>query len=84
MASPRRLLARLRDLMAPRARPPLTELVRIVAAELVSEVCSIYVMRAGDVLELAATEGLNPTAVGRTRLRVGEGIVGLSPPPARC
>ena len=31
----------------------------------------------GDVLELAATEGLNQAAVGRTRLRVGEGIVGL-------
>jgi phosphotransferase system enzyme I (PtsP) len=27
--------------------------------------------------ELVATEGLNPQAVGRTRLRVGEGIVGL-------
>ena len=31
----------------------------------------------GDLLELAATHGLNPDAVGRTRLRVGEGIVGL-------
>ena len=44
---------------------------------LVSEVCSIYVMRPGEILELAATHGLNPAAVGRTRLRVGEGIVGL-------
>jgi phosphotransferase system enzyme I (PtsP) len=51
--------------------------VRLVASELVSEVCSIYVQRPGDILELAATEGLNPEAVGRTRLRVGEGIVGL-------
>ena len=34
-------------------------------------------MRPGDMLELAATEGLRPEAVGRTRLRVGEGIVGL-------
>lgn len=56
---------------------PLDELARLLAAELVSEVCSIYVMRPGDVLELAATHGLNPSAVGRTRLRVGEGIVGL-------
>ena len=32
---------------------------------------------AGDLLELAATEGLNLKAVGLTRLRVGEGIVGL-------
>ncbi|HEY0183881.1 MAG TPA: putative PEP-binding protein [Rhodopila sp.] len=52
-------------------------LVRLVASELVSEVCSVYVQRPGDILELAATEGLNPTAIGRTRLHVGEGIVGL-------
>ena len=77
MASPRRLLARLRTLRASGAAP-LADLVRLVAAELVSEVCSIYVQKPGDVLELAATEGLNQAAVGRTRLRVGEGIVGLS------
>ncbi len=53
------------------------ELVHLVAGELVSEVCSIYVRRHGEILELAATEGLNPAAVGRTRLRVGEGIIGL-------
>ena len=76
MSTPRRLLARLRHLMASGAAP-LPELVRLVAAELVSEVCSIYVTKAGDLLELAATEGLRPEAVGRTRLRVGEGIVGL-------
>jgi phosphotransferase system enzyme I (PtsP) len=56
---------------------PLPALVQLVASELVSEVCSIYVQRPGDILELAATQGLNPDAVGRTRLRVGEGIVGL-------
>ena len=54
------------------------ELVRLVAAELVTEVCSIYVMRPGEVLELAATEGLRAEAIGTTRLRVGEGIVGLA------
>ena len=74
--APRRLRSRLRDLRA-RAAAPLPELVRLVAAELVSEVCSVYVQRPGDILELAATEGLNPKAVGTTRLRVGEGIVGL-------
>lgn len=76
MPSPRRLLARLRDLRAS-GSAPLTDLVRLVAAELVSEVCSIYAQKPGDILELVATEGLNPQAVGRTRLRVGEGIVGL-------
>ena len=85
MTPPRRLLSRLRELMAsgngtPDTTPyaaPLAELVRLVASELVSEVCSIYVQRPGDILELAATEGLNPNAIGRTRLRVGEGIIGL-------
>jgi len=48
----------------------------VVASEMVAEVCSAYVMRAGEVLELFATEGLRPEAVHRTRLRVGEGLVG--------
>jgi len=77
MTGPRRLLARLRSLRAD-GSAPLSALVQLVASELVSEVCSIYVQRPGDILELAATEGLNPAAIGRTRLRVGEGIVGLS------
>ncbi len=76
MSTPRHLLARLRSLMA-RGPAPLPEIARLVAAELVAEVCSIYAMRPGDMLELAATEGLRAEAVGRTRLRVGEGIVGL-------
>ena len=41
---------------------------------MVAEVCSIYVMRAGEVLELFATEGLRSEAVHRTRLRVGKVI----------
>ena len=76
MATPRRLLARLRETMA-HGTAPLHELVQLVAVELVSEVCSVYAARPGEILELAATEGLNPQAIGRTRLRVGEGIVGL-------
>ncbi len=52
-------------------------MVELVASEMVTEVCSIYVQRPGDILELAATEGLNRRAIGHTRLRVGEGIAGL-------
>ena len=76
MVAQRRLLARLRELMA-RGAGSLPELVRLVAGELVSEVCSVYALRPGDILELTATEGLRSDAVGKTRLRVGEGIVGL-------
>src|SRR5437764_1756521 len=75
-STPRRLLARLRETMA-RGVAGLQDLVHLVANELVSEVCSIYVARPGDLLELAVTEGLREAAVGRTRLRVGEGIVGI-------
>jgi phosphotransferase system, enzyme I, PtsP len=81
----RRLLRRLRDIMAgsAAAQERLDRIVRIVAAEMVAEVCSVYVMRAGEVLELFATEGLRPEAVHRTRLRVGEGLVGLIAATAR-
>ncbi len=55
----------------------LPDIVALVAGELVCEVCSVYGLRAGEILELRATQGLNPDAIGRTRLRVGEGIIGL-------
>jgi phosphotransferase system, enzyme I, PtsP len=76
MTGPRRLLSRLRNLRA-HDSAPLSAMVELVASEMVSEVCSIYVQRPGDILELAATEGLNRHAIGHTRLRVGEGIAGL-------
>ncbi len=74
----RRLLARVRDVMAGpgAAQVRLDRIVAIIAADMVAEVCSIYVRRAGDVFELFATQGLRPEAVHRTRLRLGEGIVG--------
>jgi phosphotransferase system, enzyme I, PtsP len=81
----RRLLRRLRDVMAAAgtAQERLDRIVLLVAAEMVAEVCSIYVVRAGEVLELFATEGLRPEAVHRTRLRVGEGLVGVIAATAR-
>ena len=81
MAGARRLLARLRERMAAGATGEtglLAEVVTLVAGEMVAEVCSVYAMRPGDLLELAATHGLRADAVGRTRLRVGEGIVGAA------
>jgi phosphotransferase system, enzyme I, PtsP len=74
----RRLLARIRDVMGGNgsAQARLARIVAIIAKDMATEVCSIYVRRAGDVLELFATQGLRPTAVRRTRLRVGEGLIG--------
>jgi len=75
----RRMLRRLRDVMAGPGTPQqrLDQIATLIARELVAEVCSIYVRRAGDILELFATEGLRADAVHRTRLRVGEGLVGF-------
>jgi phosphotransferase system, enzyme I, PtsP len=74
----RLLLKRLREVMAGAGTPPerLGRIVKIIATNMVAEVCSIYLRRAGDVLELWATEGLRAEAVRNTRLRIGEGIVG--------
>ncbi len=79
MPGSRRLLSGLRELMASGAggQAVLHDLVSLVADEMVAEVCSVYALRPGDLLELTATHGLNEGAVGRTRLRVGEGIVGV-------
>ena len=77
-AGPRKLLRRLRDVMAGPgdAQDRLDRIAKLIAGDMVAEVCSIYVRRAGDVLELFATQGLKPEAVHNTRLRIGEGIVG--------
>jgi phosphotransferase system enzyme I (PtsP) len=85
VSATRRLLRRLRNIMAGSgtAQERLDRIVRVIAAEMVAEVCSAYIMRAGEVLELFATEGLRPEAVHRTRLRVGEGLVGVIAATAR-
>ena len=75
---PRRMLGKVRQVMASAAtaQERLDQIVRIIALEMVAEVCSIYLRRAGDVLELFATQGLRKDAVHKTRLRIGEGLVG--------
>src|SRR5437588_7446198 len=76
---PRLLLRRMREIMAEMAsaQARFERLVSVIAANMVAEVCSIYLRRAGGALELFATEGLNREAVHRTRLKAGEGLVGL-------
>src|SRR4051812_15445560 len=76
---PRILLRRLREVMAEpvAAQARLDRIVVLIAANMVAEVCSLYVMRADSALELYATEGLNREAVHLTKLRTGEGLVGL-------
>jgi phosphotransferase system, enzyme I, PtsP len=75
---PRLILRRLRQIMASpqTAQERLDELVQVIASNMDAQVCSVYLVRAGDILELFATVGLNAVAVHKTNLRVGEGLVG--------
>ena len=77
-SGPRVLLRRLREVLAGSGGPQilLDQVVGLIANNMVAEVCSIYLMREGAVLELYATEGLNSVAVHMTQLRVGEGLIG--------
>jgi phosphotransferase system, enzyme I, PtsP len=76
---PRVLLRKLRAVMAEpeTAQKRLDKIVTLIAANMVAEVCSIYVMRPGNILELYASEGLKREAVHKSKLKVGEGLVGL-------
>lgn len=79
LGGPRVLLRRLREIMAEpvSAQARLDRIVVLIAANMVAEVCSVYVMRADATLELYATEGLNREAVHLTTMKAGEGLVGL-------
>ena len=74
----RKLLRRLRDLLAePGAgQERLDRITHIIADSMHCEVCSIYLFRDDDTLELCATEGLKKESVHKTRMRIGEGLVG--------
>jgi phosphotransferase system enzyme I (PtsP) len=83
---PRVLLKRLRELMAEPLEPQdrLDRIVHDIAQNMVAEVCSLYVLRADSVLELYATEGLNPGSVHLAQLRLGQGLVGTIAASARA
>lgn len=74
----RKLLGRLRDAMAGDAagQARLDEITSLIARSMGCEVCSIYLFRDAETLELCATEGLNKEAVHQTRMKLGEGLVG--------
>ncbi|MBS0565044.1 MAG: phosphoenolpyruvate--protein phosphotransferase [Proteobacteria bacterium] len=74
----RRLLRRLRDTLAePGAgQERLDRVVRLIAHSMGTEVCSVYLFRDDETLELCATEGLKRESVHKTRMKLGEGLVG--------
>lgn len=73
------MLRRLREVMVEQvsAQERLDKIVVLIAANMVAEVCSTYVLRHDGTLELYATEGLNREAVHQTVLTAHEGLVGL-------
>ena len=74
----RKLLGRLRDAMASdeAGQARLDRITQLIADSMQTEVCSIYLFRDEETLELCATEGLKAEAVHQTRMRLGEGLVG--------
>ncbi|MGV6812067.1 MAG: phosphoenolpyruvate--protein phosphotransferase [Brevirhabdus sp.] len=74
----RKLLVRLRETLAEtgEGQQRLDRITQLIAESMGVQVCSIYLFRDAETLELCATEGLNPEAVHQTRMRVGEGLVG--------
>src|SRR5690606_531490 len=74
---PRVLLKRLRELMQEPLEPQerLDRIVRGIAANMVAEVCPLYVRRSKSVLNLYDTEVLNLKAVHLAQLRLGQGLV---------
>ena len=74
----RRLLQRLQGVMAEagEGQARLDRITALVADSMGTEVCSVYLHRDAETLELCATKGLNAEAVHVTRMRVGEGLVG--------
>lgn len=84
-ASARLLLRKLRGLMAEDigAQERLDRIVAMIASTMVADVCSIYLRTGAEEMELSATEGLDRSAVHTTRLRKGEGLVGLASTSAK-
>ncbi len=74
----RKLLGKLRETLADESagQARLDRITQLIASSIRTEVCSVYLFRDADTLELCATEGLNPDAVHKTRMRLGEGLVG--------
>jgi phosphotransferase system enzyme I (PtsP) len=74
----RTLLGRLREALAGegKGQERLDRITQIIAESMECEVCSIYLFRDDETLELCATQGLNPESVHQTRMRLGEGLVG--------
>ena len=78
ITKPPRLMREIRAAMAgtESVKERLNAFVAAISNSMRVKVASIYLRRAGDELELSATKGLKKSAVHKTRLKPGEGLVG--------
>ena len=74
----RKLLRRLRDTLAERGQGQerLDRITHLIADSIGTEVCSIYLFRVSETLELCATEGLKREAVHKTHMKLAGGLAG--------
>ena len=74
----RKLLRRLRDTLAePGAgQERLDRITHLIADSMGTQVCSVYLFRDDETLELCSTQGLKKESVHKTRMKLGEGLVG--------
>ena len=76
--NPRTLMSAIRHAMAgtESVQERLDHFVLAISQAMQIKVASIYLLRSGSDLELSATQGLKKSAVHKTRMKPGEGLVG--------
>ena len=77
-AKPPKLMRAIRAAMAgtESVQERLDDFVQAISKAMRVKVASIYLLRQGEDLELSATQGLKKSAVHKTRMKPGEGLVG--------
>lgn len=78
VTTPPKLMRAIREAMAgtESVQERLDHFVQAIGSSMRVNVASIYLLRAGNELELSATQGLKRSAVHKTRMKPGEGLVG--------
>ncbi|MBI2082303.1 MAG: phosphoenolpyruvate--protein phosphotransferase [Deltaproteobacteria bacterium] len=56
---------------------PLAHIVTLVREAMKVDVCSLYLLQ-GHTLSLVATDGLDPSSVGKVKMKVDQGLTGLA------
>lgn len=78
VTTPPKLMRAIRAAMAgtESVQSRLDDFVAAIGSSMRVDVASIYLLRQGEELELSATKGLKRSAVHKTRMKSGEGLVG--------